>query len=233
MRSSDDRYVSGGYFLVKPMLRAAGMSELAPAKIVTVSECLCTRVPSTWALSWTSDGEEERRRIASELGLDDDARAALTRWADAQFDQELAWPGVFLSLDPAIEVRDRWLRGADVVLIGISLDEQDCAALLEHARPRHEQEGVPGVLAALDRGLTPDPRGVFAGHDVLGWDAGTLHSYVCNGLEIEFDAKLGIRANEQGYFNRDDARRCAALAGDDATGAEPGLWLPWRVAIYS
>src|SRR5687768_13821191 len=54
--------VSGGYFAARPARRTAHMdAALLPERILTASPCLVGLAPDTWALSWTRDGDEERR----------------------------------------------------------------------------------------------------------------------------------------------------------------------------
>lgn len=62
---------------------------------------------------------------------------------------------------------------------------------LDETRPELGQ-GQAGVLTALQRGVAPGPSGIAIGFDELGWDYGSFHSYVCNGLENEFASVLGI-----------------------------------------
>lgn len=209
-------------------------ADLLPESILTASGCIVDLVPDTWAIAWTGDTPEQRRQQADRLGLDDDGLRALTGWCTAALDAgSLGWPGVFLDVDTAVQVRSRLLPArAEVVLFGIALPGDLRDAFLEATRPG-PREGTPGVVLALEANTPPDERGRWLGFDVLGWDHGGFHSYVCNGLETEFREHLGITPNAHGFFDSEqDARRCAVHAGLETTGAEPALWLPWQVLRY-
>ena len=74
-----------------------------------------------------------------------------------------------------------------------------------------------------------------AGFELLATQHGLLTcSWVCNGLEKVCSERLGVRPNEHGFVDAEsDAERCLTLIRKPETGAEPGLWLPFRVTIYS
>ena len=208
--------------------------ELLPDRILTASHCLVDLAPDTWAISWTGDTMESRREAAARFGLTEQGLRELMDWSTAAIDSgSLGWPSVFLDVDNAIEFRARFLPASvDAVVFGIALPADLRDEFLEETRPG-PQEGTPGVVMALQANATQDERGRLLGFDVLGWDYGGFHSYICNGLETEFQRALGLRPNAHGFFaTEQEARRCAEHAGLETTAAEPALWLPWRVALY-
>ena len=70
----------------------------------------------------------------------------------------------------------------------------------------------------------------FRGFDVLGFEFGGFHSFICNSLETDFHVKLGLSLNSNGLFDKySDAMKAADYAQDPEVGAEPVLWLPWAV----
>lgn len=232
----DSSFRSGGYFLAVPTTRSGTMNaELLPERILTASDCLVAIAPNTWTIAWTVDTSEKRREAAARFGLDEQGLGALTAWSTAAMDTErLGWPGVFFDVDTARDVRARFLPAEiDVVLFGIALPADLRDDFLEQTRPG-PREGTPGVVAALQANTRPDERGTPLGFDVLCWDTGGFHSYVCNGLETDFQRELGVIPNLHGFYaTEQEARRCAEYAGLETTGAEPGIWLPWRVARYA
>ncbi|MCX5684825.1 MAG: hypothetical protein NT049_14225, partial [Planctomycetota bacterium] len=71
----------------------------------------------------------------------------------------------------------------------------------------------------------------------LGWEAlgcdlgGTLHSWLCNGLEKDASEKLGIRPAANGLLaNEADARAVVELAVREH--AEPVPWRPFLLVEY-
>lgn len=228
-------YVSGGYFIARPAMRSAFMNaDLLPEMIITATDCIVDLVPNTWSIEWSRETQAARREEAAKFGLEDVELAAFTAWCTSALESgDLAWPGVFLSVDVALRVKREFLsRAASLVVIGIALPRDLVSAFLDETRVEAGQ-GEPGSVAAVRGGKTPSDRGRPLGYDVLGWDFGGFHSYVCNGLETEFADAFKIRPNRWGFFDLlDDARRCADHCNLETTGAEPALWMPWRVSIY-
>ncbi len=181
-------YVCGGYFIVLPAKRAPSMNaDLLPSTIVTTTDCIVDLVPNTWSIKWTGETPATRREAASKFALRKEDVAALTDWCALGLESgELGWPGVFLDLDVALRVKAKFLsRSAGLVVIGISLPNDLVPIFLEetHLEPG---QGEPGVVAAIRSGKPPSVQGQLLGYDVLGWDFGGFHSYICNGLETEF-----------------------------------------------
>jgi hypothetical protein len=230
-----ESYVAGGYFIGRWTDRPAFVSaELLPSRIITASACIVELVPDVWSLAWTRLSEDEREKYGNRFGLVGPTLTAFIAWCTEAFDAgRLGWPNVIFDLAVARELRSRFLAKSDeLVLLGIALPRDRVDDFVEFAVPG-PAEGEAGILAAIRRGAPLAHGGVASGFDVLGWDWGAFHSYLCNGLEREFDAVLGIRPNGVGLFDRaEDARRCANHAQLDTTAAEPGLWLPWLTVVY-
>jgi hypothetical protein len=228
-------FISGGYFLAIPAPRSEPMNgALLPDRILTASDCLVDLAPNTWGIAWTRDTIESRREAAAKFGLNEQALRELMDWSTAAIDSgSLGWPNVFLDVATAIHFRTSFLPAStDTVVFGIALPADLRDEFLEGLRPG-PQEGTPGVVRALEANVMQDEQGSLLGFDVLGWDHGGFHSYICNGLETEFQQALGLTPNAHGFFaTEQEARRCAEHAGLETTGAEPALWLPWRVIRY-
>jgi len=64
--------------------------------------------------------------------------------------------------------------------------------------------------------------------------AGAFNSFAVNPLENEFIHRLGLRLNGGGLFDDyPSALKAARYCAEPATGAKPGLWLPWKESEYS
>ena len=227
-------FLSGGYFLAVPAARSESMNpELLPDRILTASHCLVDLAPDTWGIVWTQDSIESRRAAAAKFGVGEQGLREIMDWSTAAIDSgSLGWPNVFLNVETAIHFRARFLPvSADTVVFGIALPADLRDVFLAETRPS-AQDGTPGVVKALEANVTQDERGRLLGFDVLGWDYG-FHSYICNGLETEFQRALGLTPNAHGFFaTEQEARQCAEHAGLETTAAEPALWLPWKVVRY-
>lgn len=229
------RYVSGGYFIGRRTPRAEYMNPvLLPSRILTASDCITDVVPDARAITWTNSSPERKSEQALRFGLAGAAAGEFTDWCTNALDSgELAWPSVFMDVDVARRVRARFFSSTDgAAVFGIALPGDLVSSFLEATRPA-AGEGEPGVLVALRRGARPSCGGVALGFDVLGWDHGAFHSYICNSLENDFASLLGVRPNRHGLFDAiEDARKCADYSNLETTAAEPALWLPWLTLLY-
>ena len=72
----------------------------------------------------------------------------------------------------------------------------------------------------------------FLGYEVLCWDIGGFHSFICNGLEKDYEEKLQLIFNENGFFNElDSAVKAVEYTRRDEVGAEPGYWAPFKLVL--
>lgn len=71
------------------------------------------------------------------------------------------------------------------------------------------------------------------GYDVLGYDWGYFHSYLCNGLEKDIYERLGIKPKHNGlYRTYDEVVNIINLIDNEIVEPEPVLWQPWIVCEY-
>ncbi len=232
---ADSGQVSGGYLVARPVAREGTFwdASLVPTMFWTASDCLALVTPGTWAIEWVQMDAEERFTQAERFGLPRDRVPGILSWVTSRFDQDFGWPNVFLSLEAAREFRERFVsRDSDAAILGLALAREDAEDLLQRAQPG-EREGAPGVYQRLARRLNPEAGGQPLGSEILCFDHGSFHSSLCNGLERDFAAKFGARPNAHGLY--DDAalaRQCAAHVDRNEVGAEPGVWLAWRLTRY-
>lgn len=225
-------FVSGGYLIARPAARTPYMdAALVPERVLTASNCIVSFVPDSWAFDWGED-LQRRRDAAAACGLGEAEHDGLTVWADAALqDGRLGWPNVLFEVEAAFELKRRF-RLDDFVIFGISLPTDLAGAFLEE----NAGHAPPGHVQAISAGRPPADGGQRLGFDVLGWEGGIagFHSYLCNGLETEFRAALGVVPNARGFFDSEgEARRCAAHVDGREDLGEPGLWLPWLVQEYA
>lgn len=231
-------YVSGGYFLALPAKRDEWFSaERVPERFVTLSRCLTAIAPGAWAIEWSPIDPESRLGDAAPFGIDGKGLKDVIAWSTAALDEgRLLWPNVFRDVDVAREFAGRFLgRSRDAMVLGIGLPrdgvEGFCQDAARAAREMNSVEaGIPELLGA-GRELAGD--GKRLGHDILGYDLGNFHSFLCNRLDEAFEQELGVTLNGSGLVDDlEQAWECADLAADPSIGAEPGLWYPWVVVRY-
>jgi hypothetical protein len=238
----NEEYFSGGYYLARRAKRESYMSpELIPPEVLSGSVCICDFFPDDWAIEWVSLSDEERLKAAASFGIAPDHLGEIVAWATEGLSKTFGWPSAFYTLQAAKEARVALLpRDASVVAFGLGLHANHVEDFLEAARPPATKEGFApvadtGIYQCVSARESIAEGGRFAGFELLSTLTGLLTcSWLCNGLERECAAQLGIRTNEHGFVATHlEALRCAEFISSDEVGAEPGLWLPWRVTIYA
>jgi hypothetical protein len=231
-------FISAGFLLVKPVTRPEGLStELLPEQIVSASRCICPQFPGSYALSWCSDSTEARAAEFDRIGLTSDARQDASQWATAEFEQSFGWPGVFYTLDAALDARWRFFRNGNLVVLALGLPLRYRDAFVGQATPQppapaFAPQGRSGYLDVIEENGAVPPSAVVLGYEPVNVMFSQMdHSWLCNRLERYAAENLGIKPNATGLIDSlsDAARCCEAIARGDV-GAEPGPWFPWLLA---
>lgn len=226
----------GGYYLVEGAPRPDWVAPFLPDTLWTVSACICPTYPDSWGLSWVSESEEDLQKIRDRLGLENKTFQELRREIDTAFLQErFGWPNVWLDLADARSFQRRYLRSLSrLKLLAIALPEIYVEDFLREEAPAHPNAGEIGVHQRILRRERWESAGDFRGFDILGVAiSGSLHTFVCNGLEDLYRDQLGIAPNQHGLIaGYDDAVRAAEYTNLETTAAEPVGWYPWLVEEY-
>ncbi len=235
-------YVSGGYYLTRRVSRTEYMSPtLIPDKVLSASGCICEFFPDDWAIGWVTQSDEERTKEAAHFGISATDLPGVVEWATTTLSTAFGWPCSFYTLDAALEARAMFLPEAlEIVVFGLGIHYSDVSDFVKAAEPPPPKPGIAamgktGIYECVKRGERIAPGGRAAGFELLATAYALLTcSWLCNGLEKDCAAQLGVGTNQQGFVQTyADASRCAEFISRDETGAEPGLWLPWLLTIYS
>jgi hypothetical protein len=186
--------------------------------------------PDPWALDWAIDSLEQRPAAAEAFGIGPAELGPAVRWANDNLGGAWHWPYVLRSLDAAQDFCRRFVR-APVRLLGLALPE-DLARRFGEVVRRPNGHGVAEKVARADRIRAGE--GQPRGYEVIGDDAvtGYLHSFRCDGLEVEFQERFGARFNEFGLIDDQAmARACAEFADIDPCMAD--VCLAWLVTEYA
>ena len=238
----EGQFVSAGYCVARRAKRGPHTSaELIPETFLSASSCLGKFFPGSWAIRWSSDDQQEREREAAHFGIRPDQIDRVMEWATSSFQEVFGWPNVFYSLDAALAARREFIgNDLDVAVFGLGLHCNDAVRFLEVAKPEdkkpgYSQAGETGIYECVKAGSGLAPGGQDLGFELLTTMFGILTcSWLCNGLETVCAEELTVKPNQYGLIaGYSDARRCAEYVGRDEVGAEPGLWLPWLINVYS
>lgn len=222
-------YFCGGYYLVEgSSIRNWMNPSLIPATFHSLSNCICSHHPDISVLTWMNEADKGEK-YRQKLRLSAEEFQILQNQADQWFENEkYAWGQVFLDLSLAREFATNYLSHIkNIKLLAIAKTPRYRELFLQEAPSNNCQEGVYRALLSHQ---TIDIKHNFLGYEILGYEYGWFHSFVCNQLETDFVEKLDIELNQYGLIDRYDlAIRASDYVNFPDTGAEPSLWLPWAV----
>lgn len=228
-----NKYHLGGYYIVKPAQRAEYMnSRIIPETILSVSSCLCDVYPDISSVWSTSENEKDKYR--QNLNIPKNTFQNLIEWINNKSDSgDFGFPNVFNNLESAREFYLNFLCNVQGLnLVGIGLPEEYNNEFAEDAGIT--KETYYGVEKNIFNRCQMESNGTVLGFEVLGYEMGTFHSYICNRLEDDYDKEYGFMLNGSGFISTiDEARKLAEYTNQEIVGAEPVLWLPWVVVKYS
>ncbi|MEM9875335.1 MAG: hypothetical protein AAF928_10600 [Myxococcota bacterium] len=226
------RFQTVGYLLVDAFARTEVMDARLPSQMWSPSTCLSNAYPDA-DFTWVTTSSEQDDALRTRLGLSEvqlsEYKADATRLLD---EGHLGWPSLFLSLPHARSFAARWLTEVvDLRLLGIALPTDLASSATASCAPEPGM-GPSGVYLGLKRQAVDEEEGTTLGFDVLGLEAesGSFHAPICNDLVGDFIDRLELSLNEHALLSTlTDATRAADFCRLDETGAEPALWLPWRI----
>jgi hypothetical protein len=221
-------YVSGGYYVVKAIPRPRDLSDILPSNLLTISDCFTAVVRDIIQLQ--SDNYENVRDAiadeAKEFAIPQSQIPELVTWAKAQHNTHYL---VFSEVDPALELRGRFITDTSTHVVGIGLH----TSLLESFESQLSKDVNKGYglveLMNEKRSLADNGRPI--GFEPLGFEGTKFHSWLCHYAPDEVYKRFGIRPNLYGLIDKlEDARQVNEYLLQ--TGAEPAIWEPWVLFDY-
>lgn len=229
-------YLSAGYYLILPTPRKEYMDKaVVHESILSVSECICTHYPDI-SILW-GNSELKKDRYMEQLGLSLTTFQLLEQWIEEHRKTgDMLFPQVFSNLNAAQTFVDRFLNHLPVIrIISIGLPEQFKVDFLEDVAAFSSKNSEPyGVEKMVSQHLSPDTDGAKKiGYEVLGFDSGSFHSYLCNGLERDFSYHFNFSLNIHGLIHTfEEADRYSDYCNELGGATEAVLWLPLAIFEY-
>lgn len=187
-----------------PTLRKDYMDEkIVPETVLSVSSCLCKQYPDT-SILW-GNSEVEKARYMDQLGLSLNTVQLFEQWIEEHRNTgDILFPQVFSSLHSAQDFLNRFLiQHPGIRIISIGLPERYKSDFLEDIELFSSKNPEPyGVEKMLLQHHPPEKDGAKkVGYEVLGFDSGSFHSYLCNGLESDFRQHFNFSPNRYGLID--------------------------------
>lgn len=221
----NESFYFGGYFIVKPTPRPHWMNgNVIHEKVMSASNCLCDFYPDINIIRNKSQKVKEEYRIT--LGLDISTYDKMENWINEKFEKDLELPYIFSSYESAFEFYGKFLYNQnDLRIIGIALPNIYKDSFIE------EQDDLSyGVCKMINKHIPINIHNTTLGYEILGYDWGGFHSYICNGLENMYYDKYKLVLNENGFISTlEEADILSRYTNNVIENKEPVLWLPWAI----
>jgi hypothetical protein len=229
---SQSRLVSGGFYVTRAISRPAGLGDLLPERLMTLSACLTEFLPDVWALDWTSCSTDERIAAVKRLGLPEELLPTVQASATDSFNRgDLGWPCVWQSASAA-RAALALVKAAPVefVVLELGIPEDEAAILLPELAPRMG-EAACGFLEKLTSTSSLESASIPLGWEVLGAEAGgSFHSWLCNSLQDDASTRLNIKPGSMGLLTAEADAAAIVQLIESGLGAEP---VPWFRGLVS
>ena len=217
-----DDYIAGGYYISHYMSRPVWMpATLIPDFYLSLSGCISDRLPV--ATVWQNGIPPE----AKNLGMTDELWELFKEWSNANLNKQFGYPDTFYSKQVAQTVLDQYFPiPNDLSIIGIALHKSRVKAFLH----THMESGdYYGVYKVLSEGQALAEGAIARGLEVLGYENGISHSWLCYSMESHCNNDLGIYPNAIGLLDEPIADLANVYVSDKEGGQN---WQPWLIAEY-
>lgn len=187
--------------------------------MLSVSECFGGIHPRLDTCFFQNDhiGQKERDAYKKRWGFSDEKALELEQEIGVLFGKRLAEDGRFQYLSDARYFYDSSFSKGNCILVSVSTSEEYFDILKEDLT----QESLG--KKCLVSGVTDENE--LLGFDILGWDIGGFHTFLCNGLHKILP---NARFNSYGLLENTFEETVAFSAQIQGCG-EPVSWVPCRI----
>lgn len=212
-------FINYGYYIVEPVVKPEYV-HLECKKILTVSTCICNQHPSLYGTFWDNhlDEQMEYQKL---LKLSDKEFEDMKETVSYLFcEHKLDHDSRFAELLDALNFYHKYLHYVPLLqIVSITLEDAYRDRFLDEIK---DSNNIPFPLKEKPAG------GILLGYDILGWDYGSFHTYLCNSLEKDILEKYPLEVNELGFI-QNPYMQVKKFAEYIAGKGEPVLWLPFAV----
>ncbi len=219
-----------GYYIIRLTPRPDYLDKnLTPENLCNMSDCISDQFPGVYGLSWAEIEQNERLQWQKNMNLSREEYKELTKEFESAFDDEnVGWSGVYQHLATAKYFFNKYLNAKKWRILGTYTTAHYRSEFMQSEKEAGQKNGQ---VMALEKEIpfTASPEKVL-GFDILGFEMGGAHSFLCNNLEQQFFNKLNIQLNKSGLIdNWELAIAGSKYCNDPETPAETVFWLPWII----
>ncbi|GEM_PF-6008958 len=213
--------IAGGYFLIRPEEVVDNLSryDLLLHTHFSISSCQSS---SSGIAEWAGGNPEI-------LGVPTEKLEIASQWSQSEHDKAFGYPNVFYTLQNAKDYVEQFIPDIPDDLVVL------CIALLQRTAKEVLNEDVCkyGVYQTLERMQQPVERGKILGYEILSFDYGIGHTWLCYGFHDVAYEKYNIKPNAHGFLaNESDAQLVIDSIIRIPPNTKDELWYPWQIIQY-
>lgn len=232
-----ENVIIGGYTLIRPREEWFIKPKIVDFEnIISVSSCICDEIIGDWILEWQTNHKSTTEGYnKSVLKLTESRLNELIKTMNDYYNKnKFGAGGFFTDLESARKIYNEYLSHIeDVRLIGIGLDIHEYEIFKSEENLENGTEEYYAINKCLKNRLIMDTSNII-GYDILGFEYGGFHSFLCNGLERDFCDQLGIKPKKNGLYNTyEEVVQAVDLIEEGKVVGEPVLWQPWIICEYA
>lgn len=220
----NEYFYLGGYFIIKSIPRTEWMNhDVLPESILSASSCICDFYPDSSFVF--NKSRKIKKKYMKEIGIDFFEYKQMEDWLNKESENHFDYPNVFSSPNSANEFRQKFLYNqSGLRIIGVALPKTYKDSFLE------EQDLGYGICKNINKAMAIDSHSTILGYEILGYEHGGFHSYLCNGLENQYKNKFNYTLNKNGFIETlKEAQVLANYTNEEVKDTEPVRWVPWAI----
>ena len=210
--------VQAGFYITAPV-KKHGSCTLPCEKILSISHCICNIQPDLNGCYFRRMLiKTEQTAYKKLLGLSDNEFSQMKNDISDMIDKKhLCFDSRFTVLSDAQRIYRHYLKNIpELRIIGISTEES-CIGILN-------REGFEPLCCQYRY-----ENNMAIGTEILGWDNGSFHSWLCNGLEKDISDKFPLKISELGLI-QNSFYEAIQFAEHIAGMGEPVEWIPFLLS---
>ncbi len=214
MKKEFQEFITLGYYIC-PITNTPEYLHNISKKFISVSECLCDHQPQLeFCAGVVPYGNNADYREKYQLTLN--KYQMMSEQIERLFDKKLFdSDGRFLCKKDAVSFYKTYFNFPEIAFISLEIDKKNTNELGANFTYIQDEKEYDTLSISQE----------ILGYDIIGWDIGGFHSFLCNNLHKEFN---DIKFTPLGLLDMDYCK-VASMAQMIQGRGEPVNWIPCKI----
>ena len=205
-----------GYYICE-LMETPKFLENPNESMLSVSGCFGGVHPDLSCCFFQNDQRDQRMEYKKKLNLSEEMFDAMKREISNVFEKKLAIDGRFLDFSVAQHFCRTYFSGLNCVIVSVSTTDEYVKILDSEMKC-----GCDSIVDLVDSKIDENE---LIGFDIIGWDMGGFHSFLCNNLHKEL---ANTRFNQYGLLDN-TFEEVVEFSNQIQGKGEPVEWIPCRI----